>query len=142
MDINDFNFSYPVQMRWNDLDPLGHVNNALYVTYFEIARGRFMIAACPKWDWTKDMFLIGNVTVNFHKEMLLTSVNPRVYVRTSKLGNKSFVIEYVVVSDKNNEVIVHATGSSTQVMFDMKTKTTIELPDWVRNSLSEYDHSN
>lgn len=140
MDINDFNFSYPVQMRWNDLDPLGHVNNALYVTYFEIARGRFMIAACPKWDWTKDMFLIGNVTVNFHKEMLLTSLNPRVYVRTSKLGNKSFVIEYAVVSDKNNDVIVHATGSSTQVMFDMKTKTTIELPDWVKNSLSEYDH--
>lgn len=142
MDITDFNFNYPLQMRWNDLDPLGHVNNALYVTYFEIARGRFMVTACPKWDWTKDMFLIGNVTVNFHKEMLLTSVNPRVFVRTSKLGNKSFVIEYAVVSDKGNEMIIHASGSSTQVMFDMKTKTTIELPDWVRSSLIEHDNLN
>lgn len=98
-----------------------------------------MINACPKWDWTKDMFLIGNVNVNFHKEMLLTSTKPRVYVRTSKLGTKSFKLEYAVVSDKENETIVHATGTTTQIMFDMKTRSTMEIPDWVRESLSDFE---
>lgn len=139
MNIDQFNFSQPIQMRWNDLDPLGHLNNSLHVTYFEIARGRFMINACPKWDWTKDMFLIGNVNVNFHKEMLLTSTKPIVYVRTSKLGTKSFELEYAVVSDKENETIVHATGTTTQIMFDMKTRSTMEIPDWVRESLSDFE---
>ena len=28
----------PIQIRWRDLDALGHVNNAVYLTYFELAR--------------------------------------------------------------------------------------------------------
>lgn len=123
-------------MRWNDLDSLGHVNNAIYVTYFEAARATYTAQACPKWDWTKNMFLIGNVTVNFMREMLLTAKNPQVLMKTKEIGNKSFTIEYVIVSEKNNEQIVHAQGSITQIMFDMKTRTTIEIEDWIREGLS------
>lgn len=123
-------------MRWNDLDSLGHVNNAIYVTYFEAARANYMAMACPEWDWTKNMFLIGNVTVNFMREMLLTAKNPQVLMKTKEIGNKSFTIEYVIVSEKNNEQIVHAQGSTTQVMFDMKTRTTIEIEEWIREGLS------
>jgi len=137
--LDDFKFSHPIQMRWTDLDPLGHVNNGIYVTYFEIARGGFMMTAVPKWDWTKDMFLIGNVNVNFHKELLLTSQDARVHIRTAKLGSKSFVLEYVVTSKKGDERVIHASGTTTQIMFDTKSRATIEIPDWVRASLSDYD---
>lgn len=137
---HDFKFSLPIQMRWNDMDALGHVNNAIYITYFETARGLFMMKACPQWDWHRDMFLIGNVNVNFHKELLLTSQNVRVHVRTSKIGTKSFVLEYAITSDKNGETIIHATGTTTQIMFDMQTRKTIEVPDWVRESLTEFDN--
>lgn len=140
IDTTQFNFSYPIQMRWSDMDPLGHANNGIYVTYFEIARGRFMIAACPEWNWTKDMFLIGSVHVDFHKELLLTAQETKVHIKTSKIGNKSFVLDYIVTSIKDGETIVHASGQTTQIMFDMKNRTTIEIPDWVRNSLSSFDH--
>jgi len=139
MKLENFNFSLPIQIRWNDLDPLGHVNNAVYVTYFEIVRGHFMLHACPGWDWHKDMFLIANVTANFHKELLLTATETAVSIRTSKIGNKSFVLEYAVTSKKGDTVLVHATGHTTQIMFDMKTRATIELPDWVRQSLTAFD---
>lgn len=139
MSTENFNYSLPLQMRWNDLDALGHVNNGIYVTYFEIARGGFMMAACPDWNWTKDMFLIANVNVDFKKELLLTAINPQVSVKTSKIGSKSFVLEYVITSEKNGETVVHATGTTTQIMFDMKTRTTIEIPDWVRRSLTDFD---
>ncbi|MCF8246673.1 MAG: acyl-CoA thioesterase [Saprospiraceae bacterium] len=139
MDIGKFNFTLPIQVRWSDLDPLGHVNNAVFVTYFEIVRGHFMINACPGWDWKKDMFLIANVTANLHKELLLTAVEPAVNIRTSKIGNKSFVLEYAVTSKNGDKTIVHATGTTTQIMFDMKTRTTIEIPDWVRRSLGAFD---
>jgi len=139
MEHSKFKFSLPLQIRWSDLDPLGHVNNAVYVTYFEIVRGHFMLHACPGWDWQRDMFLIGNVTVNFHRELLLTATNPSVSIRTSKIGNKSFVLEYAVTSQKGEEQLVHATGQTTQIMFDMKTRTTIEIPDWVRQALAAFD---
>ncbi len=139
MDLSNFKFSLPLQIRWSDLDPLGHVNNAVYVTYFEIVRGHFMLHACPGWDWQRDMFLIGNVTVNFLKELKLTHEGATVHIRTSKLGNKSFVLDYAITSQKGGETVVHSTGHTTQIMFDMKTRTTIELPDWVRAALAAFD---
>jgi acyl-CoA thioester hydrolase len=139
MKLEPFNFSLPLQIRWSDLDPLGHVNNAVYVTYFEIVRGHFMLHACPGWDWQKDMFLIGNVTVNFLKELKLTPDITTVHVRTSKIGNKSFVLDYAITSQKGEERLVHATGHTTQIMFDMKTRATIEIPDWVREALAAFD---
>lgn len=137
---NNFNFSFPLQMRWNDLDALGHVNNAIFVTYFEVGRGRFMMAACPTWNWKKDMFLIGNVTVNFHKELLLTAQQPMVHIRTSKIGTKSFTLEYQITSLEKDAIVVHATGSTTQIMFDMKSRTTIEIPAQVRDDLMRFDN--
>ncbi|MFT4970245.1 MAG: acyl-CoA thioester hydrolase, partial [Chitinophagales bacterium] len=86
-DLSLFKYKFPLQMRWNDLDALGHVNNALFITYFETARGRYMLEACPGWDWRKQMFLIGNVNASFQKELLLDASNPQVWMRTSKVGN-------------------------------------------------------
>ena len=137
--LNKFKFKLPLQLRWNDMDALGHVNNAIFVTYFEVARANYMLHACPGWDWHKHMFLIGNVNVDFKKELLLSAQNAQVWMRTSKIGTKSFVLEYAVVSEKQGEIIIHATGSTTQIMFDMKTRSTIEVADWVRESLTDFE---
>jgi acyl-CoA thioester hydrolase len=139
MDLPKFNFSLPLQIRWSDLDPLGHVNNAVYVTYFEIVRGHYMLHACPGWDWQRDMFLIGNVNVHFLKELKLTADKTHVHIRTSKIGTKSFVLDYAIITQKGDEQVVHATGHTTQIMFDMKSRKTIEIPDWVREAMVAFD---
>lgn len=139
IDLNNFKFKFPLQMRWNDLDALGHVNNAIFITYFEVARGTYMLEACPGWDWMKQMFLIGKVEANFQRELLLTAEKPEVWMRTASLGNKSFELEYAVVSQVKGQTVLHASGKSTQVMFDMKTRSTIEIEDWIRTSLTEFE---
>ncbi len=140
MNIENFKFEQELQIRWNDLDPLGHVNNAVYITYFEIARGMYMLNASVKWDWKKNMFLIGNVNVNFIKELTMFDIAPAVFMRTKKIGNKSFVLEYVIVSNTlNGEQQIHATGTTTQIMFDMRTKKTIEVQDWLKENLLSYE---
>ena len=140
MNLSDFQFSLPIQIRWNDLDPLGHVNNAVFVTYFEIARGHYMLTSCPEWNWKKDMFLIANIQVDYRKELLLTSDDVRVHVKATQLGGKSFVLNYIISSKKGEERVIHASGTTTQIMFDMATKSTIEIPEWVRKSLIEFDN--
>ena len=72
--LKDFRFELPIQMRWNDLDPLGHVNNAIFITYFEFGRSQYMLKASSIWDWTKNMFLIGDVQAAFHKEAMYMAV--------------------------------------------------------------------
>ena len=139
INLDKFKFKYPLQMRWNDLDALGHVNNAIFITYFEVARGTYMMKACPGWDWTKQMFLIGKVDASFQKELLLTAEKAEVWMRTESLGNKSFVLEYAVVSQLKGQTVLHASGSTTQVMFDMKTRSTIEIEDWIKKSLTAFE---
>ena len=138
--LDNFTFSVPIQMRWNDLDPLGHVNNAIFITYFEMGRGRYMLASSPTWDWTKNMFLIGKIEAVYHKELKLTANNPKVWVRAKKMGGKSFVIQYLITSDdKEGNAMIHASGETTQIMFDTANKTTIPIPEWLKNEFSSYE---
>ena len=140
IDLAQYNFSHPIQVRWKDLDALGHVNNAVFITYFELARGHYMPTACPGWDWHKHMFLIANVHVNFRKEVRLTTPETYVHMRTTKIGTKSFELEYVLTSKQNGGDVIHAHGTTIQIMFDMKDRKTISVADWVRKALSDYDN--
>lgn len=139
MNLEDFKFGIEIQMRWKDLDALGHVNNATYLTYLEIARSQYIMAACPEWNWQKDMFLIANVNLNFIKEIKLTDQHVKVLVRMSSMGNKSFVLEYGIVSEFEGTQVQHAFGMTTQIMFDMKERKSIAIPDWIRTLLTSYE---
>ena len=42
--MTDYKFFHPIEVRYGDLDPQGHVNNAKYLTYFEQARVHYLIS--------------------------------------------------------------------------------------------------
>lgn len=137
---NNFRFYHPLEIRWSDMDALGHVNNVMYIDYFQIGRGYYMNQASKTWDWFKHMFVIANISCNYLKEIKLDVKHPRIGVRISKMGSKSFEIEYAIVSEsENRELILHAIGTSTQVMIDIKEKKTIELPSWLREEIMAYE---
>ncbi len=135
----DYRFSLDLQVRWIDLDPLNHVNNSVFIQYFELGRGKYMSEASPSWNWHKNMFLIANITCNYKKELKLTDLQPKIWVKAGKLGTKSFELDYLVTSQENEDRFVHAEGKSTQVMFDLKERRTIELPGWLKAELSNFD---
>ena len=54
-----------IEMRWVDLDSLGHVNNAVIVTYFETARIKFV----QKWNVSKMMFIIASIKVDYIQQI-------------------------------------------------------------------------
>ena len=135
-----FQYSTEVQVRWTDLDPLNHVNNSIYIQYFEFVRGLYMLKASPTWDWQKDMFLIASVHCDYLKELKIGEPNTKAHVRTSRLGGKSFDLEYAITTQKPGQPItVHAVGKTVQVMFDTKTRTTIAIPDWVKEEILSYE---
>ena len=137
--LKDFRFELPIQMRWNDLDPLGHVNNAIFITYFEFGRSQYMLKASRTWDWSKNMFLVGDVQATFYKELNMLHTEPRVLVRTHSFGTKSFVIEYAVCSGSKIEPLLHCSGKTTQIMFDTTSRSTIEIPQWLRDEISAFE---
>ena len=140
INTQDFKFSIPLNIRWNDLDPLNHVNNVFYFEYFQIGRGHYMIEASKQWDWTKNMFVIAHIECDYFKELKLTAKAPSIKLRSSSIGSKSFEIEYLITSlDKEDNEIIHAKGKSIQVLIDASIGKSIEIPDWLRNDITNYE---
>ena len=105
-----------------------------------MGRGYYMPTACPKWDWTKHMFVIAHIECDYFKELKLTAAEPTIKLRTSSLGAKSFEIEYLITSfDKENNEVIHAKGKSVQVLIDTTLGKSIEIPDWLREAIMDYE---
>lgn len=138
--MEQFKFSMPLNIRWNDMDPLGHVNNVYYIDYFQNARAGYMPTVSKRWDWTEFMFVIAHIECDYYKELGIAHKNPKIKARASQLGNKSFEIEYMVVSDAaDGSEIIHSKGKSVQVMIDLKQKKPVEIPDWLRQDLIDFE---
>ncbi len=132
-----FRFKMKLDIRWSDMDEMRHVNNAVYLTYFEQARVYYFVEAC-QWNWKE----IGAILANAHVDYLKPVVFPNptfVYVRTSKLGNKSFEIHYLITSVVDGNEELTTTGHSTMVMFDYKTNKSVPMPDHLRERLKDYE---
>lgn len=132
-----FRFKMKLDIRWSDMDEMRHVNNAVYLTYFEQARVYYFHEAC-QWNWKE----IGAILANAHVDYLRPVVFPNdtyVYVRTSRLGNKSFEVSYIITSVVKGVEELTTTGSTTMVMFDYKTNSSVPMPDHLRERLSNYE---
>jgi acyl-CoA thioester hydrolase len=132
-----FRFKMKLDIRWSDMDEMRHVNNAVYLTYFEQARVYYFHEAC-EWNWKE----IGAILANAHVDYLKPVVFPNptsVYVRTSRLGTKSFEIHYLITSVVNGVEELTTTGHSTMVMFDYKTNKSVAMPDSMRARLIDYE---
>jgi len=113
-----------IQVRFSDIDVMGHVNNAVYLSYFEMARVVFFSELMGgEWDWKKNGVLLRKNEIEYIKPVLLNEV-PEIFIYTEKVGSKSFVLGYDL--KVNNEI--RTTGSSVLVSFDSLNNQSIEIP--------------
>jgi acyl-CoA thioester hydrolase len=136
--MSAFNFYHPVEVRYGDLDPQGHVNNAKYLTYLEQARIAYFTHLGL---WKGRSFLdigviLAEVRLIFHAPILLNQ-QIRVGVRVSKLGNKSFNMEHLIEDTKTGEHL--ASCSAVLVAYDYHNSHTIPIPDDWREILNDYE---
>jgi acyl-CoA thioester hydrolase len=125
------------EIRFVDIDVMGHVNNAVYLSYFEQARMRwFESFAGKEWDWNTFGILLARNEINYREPVLL---NDHLQIETwcSKVGNKSLEVCYEVFIEKNGERKMKADGMSVLVCFDYHQKKTITVPEHWRNILQD-----
>lgn len=134
----DFHTSY-IQVRFADIDKLGHVNNATYLTYFEIARMQFFedeFKNITDLDWKNKGLILAKTEVEFLVPVLLED---KVEIETycTKIGNKSFELAYRVFKI-NGPRILAAKGSSVLVAFNYVDQKSIPVEDNWKKELSRF----
>src|SRR6187549_590836 len=98
-----FKHSMRPEIRFVDVDVFGHVNNAHYLTYFEQARVKYFDDIVGwKYDWSKKGIILARAEINF---VVPVQFRDEVLIRTrcSRLGNKSFDMEYRIVKVEESE---------------------------------------
>lgn len=132
--MSDCKFFTPIQIRYADFDMLGHINNATYVTYFEVARLYYFMEI----GWTLED--VSSVIAHFDIDYLLPIMpGDKIIcgIRTSSLGSKSFQMHYELWSADKQKC--YAKANSTQVCFDKHTGKSAHIPDHIRELIANYD---
>ena len=113
-------------VRWDDIDALGHVNNAKYLTYIQEAR--FL------WSPIIEM-VVARAEVDFVEAIYEGGRFYDVNLWVESIGNSSFAMAYEVVGDNG---VVHAKVKTVQVVVNMETMKSRPLKDSEREFLSSY----
>lgn len=122
-------FRTPVEVRFRDLDALGHVNNAVYLTYFENARAAYWRMLVPDRP-TEYPFLVARAEIDFRASVEMDT--PLVAeLALARIGRTSFTFEYRLLSGER----VMAEGRTVQVWIGADGRPA-PVPDWVRERVA------
>jgi acyl-CoA thioester hydrolase len=137
--MTDYNFTHPIEVRYGDLDPQGHLNNARYLTYFEQAR-IFYFVKLGLFRQGQSFLDIGvilaDVHLTFHAPVLF-GMDIKVGVRTIRLGNKSFTVEQAVIDNTTGKHL--ASAQLVLVTYDYHTGQTIPIPSEWREKTTQFE---
>jgi acyl-CoA thioester hydrolase len=128
--MDGYPFSCPIQVRWRDLDAFGHVNNATFASYLEMARTEAWIELFGGRDVLEIPFFVKRLEIDYRRPLGIEG-NVRVWLRIGEIRGASFVFEYVV--EAGGEVAAEATTRLACV--DKSTGRPVPIDPDVRKTL-------
>ena len=137
--MTHFRFHHPVEVRYGDLDPQGHVNNAKHLTYFEQARIAYMIELglfSTDQSFMNSGIILADIHITY-LEPIYFGQHIKVGVCAVKLVTKSMTWAHNIVDTKTGREL--SKGEVVMVTYDYKEQKTVNIPhDW-REKIKAFD---
>jgi acyl-CoA thioester hydrolase len=136
---NDYQFYHrtPVQIRFNDVDVMGHVNNSVYQHYFDIARLQYFEQVFGyRLDWHDEVLVLVRIEIDFVKPVFM--YDPiQILTKVYGLGNKSLKMEQRLVGEQDDDIRCrsHAVLSG----FDYEKGESVPLLDEWRERIGKFE---
>jgi acyl-CoA thioester hydrolase len=127
-----------LEVRWGDLDTMGHVNNAKYFTYCESARmGYFQAVRMPD-HYERGRFgpALAAAQLNFRRQVHWPAAI-EVETRVVEIGRTSFKMEYTLIRAEDRATV--ADGGGVIVWVDYSTGKPVPLPDGLREAIRAFE---
>lgn len=129
-------FQLPIHVRFRDIDAMGHVNNAVYFTYFEEGRLALFESFSSGSGPAVFPFILARIGCDFLRPVTLnTELSLEIWV--TEIGIKSFTLAYSL-GDMADASVVYARGDSVQVCFDYAQNKSIAISDALKQNLAQY----
>ena len=132
MSIDGFRVVYELRPRFRDTDAMGHINNAVYITYLEVGRQEYWRVLDGTSDYRRVPFILAHVTIDFRAEALVHE-DLLIGCACERIGGKSFQFRYEIREKSSGRLCVEAT--TVQVCYDYEAKQSIPVPDDLRHAI-------
>ena len=125
----DFYFQYDIQTRFRDLDAFNHINNAVFLTYFEDARKSFF----DRWSINLEerSLIVASIKIDYVRQLQHPS-KLTVGQKISRLGTKSFDILSILFC---NEIQI-CTAITTIVCYNFSENKSVLLFDEIKKDFN------
>lgn len=133
-----FHDRLPVQLRFNDVDVLGHVNNTVYFSFYDTGKAHYFTKVMGrKMDWANVETVIANVNCAYIAPIYYQD---KIEVLTTcvAIHDKSFRLLQMLRETESGEI--KSVCETIMVCYDPKTKQTMHLSDDWRKKLTEFEH--
>jgi len=136
MNIN-FKHKVPVQLRFNDTDALGHINNSVYFSFYDLGKSEYFKAILGKKINPQNVdIVIVHAEVDFLSPIFLTD-EIEVQTTVSAIGNKSFTLMQNILDTKTN--CIKCVCKTVMVGFDNKKQTSKPISEKWRKAISKFE---
>ena len=138
-DLSLFRHSIPVQLRFNDIDILGHLNNVVYLSLYDLAKARFLetLRKDHITDWRRVECVIANVNCSYIKQIVFGE-EIEVKSRCIHIGERSFIIQQCLVEVPTQEI--RSVCETVMVCFNPDTMSSAPMTPELRQALINYDN--
>lgn len=136
LDPDSFRHVVPLQLRFNDIDVLGHVNNNAQLALFDVGKTEFDSSMRGYIsDWNKVEAVIVNINCTFMQQIRFTD-QMEVRTKVKKIGERSFVLQQILRNIDTGQIC--SMCESVLVSIDFETKTSKPIPDHIAEELKKW----
>lgn len=132
----EFRLVATIRARFRDTDGMGHVNNAVYLTYLEEARAAWFREAVGLRSYRDVSIILARTCCDF-RSPLQAGETLDLGVRVDSIGGKSFRMVYRAVERASGRLVLEA--ESVQVWYDYAAGRPVPVPDAFRERASAFE---
>ena len=138
LSMKTFNYSVPIDVRYGDLDPQWHVNNARFLTFLEHARVSYLmhLGLFDGENFFDFNLIVADIHIAYLAPIQLKQ-KVAVYIRCERIGNKSLTFVYEIRDEDTQQVL--STAETIMVTYDYHQQKSIVVPDAWRMAIGELE---
>lgn len=126
----------PIQLRFNDVDQMGHVNNAVIMEFFDLGKSEYFTAIGLPPEEGEFTVMVVHVEVDFTSQI---HFHDKIHVTTcvDHFGKKSLAVKQEVINSETNQVCAHC--RTVMSGYSRITNTSTEIPNTIKERILRYE---
>jgi acyl-CoA thioester hydrolase len=126
----------PIQVRFSDVDMMGHVSNTVYQNYYDSGKIHYFDLVIPEMDFVNIGVVGASIKIDYLQPIYMKT-RILVETRVAVIGHKSLTMEHCLVEECSGDVL--STCTVVLVCYDILGKRSIPIPEEWKKHILEYD---